>query len=104
MIILIQFCLIILAIAIGWCELSKLFKDSIWSNSARGIIGVSLLILGYYAHFLIYVPYIVVFCLFVVVVSLTFICLKLLINEHDRRILLNHKESNIKILKGVRNE
>lgn len=82
---LIQLCFMIMTSITMWCELSPLFADSIWSNCSRWCLGISLLTVGYYSHFLITAPYFVVFAVLIVVFSFTFLSVKMILQEHYKR-------------------
>ena len=93
---LIQICLFLISAVVVWCEVSPLFADSLWSNCFRWCLGISLTVLGYYAHFLIVAPYFVVFAILIVVFSFTFLSLKMIVNERYKRARKTQNHNKLK--------
>lgn len=101
-IVIIQLCLLIWTFLVGWCEMSKMFADTLKSSLARFSLATSLIVLGFYAKFLVLAPYVVVFSAFIVCVLFTALFLKLLIHEHDKRVnVLNYRKSRNKEINNV---
>lgn len=89
--------LIFMAFIVGFCELTKLFKDGFNMAIMRTVLALSLLVLSYYMQYLGELPQSLLSCLFIVVLFSSFFFCKVILHEYLKR------KRKYNELKGVRN-
>lgn len=96
----VQLSLILLALLVGFCEVTTYFSNSGVSTTIRFVIGISLLILSYYAKYLLQAPHIVSYCLLVVTLAATFYVSKYIILQYNNRKRQKEIWENVKSSSG----
>lgn len=81
----IQIVLFLMTFVILFCELTKVFADTVKSVILRTTVAFALLTLGFYAHYLEYLPYPVVVSLFVITLAACFWTSKFIFKEYIKR-------------------
>ena len=99
----IQLCLISQFFLMVFCECTTFFADTLKSILTRWVMGISLVIVAYYANYLILAPYHVIVAVFFCSVISTFLAFKFIGKEYlnrlqisNRLILLNKYKQGIK--------
>lgn len=95
----IQIVLFLMTFVILFCELTKVFADTIKLVILRASVAFSLLTLGFYAHYLEHLPYPVVVSLFVITLAACFCTTKYIFKEYGKR---KRKQDQLERIKQVR--
>jgi membrane protein implicated in regulation of membrane protease activity len=97
----IQIALFLLTVMVWACDCTPLFADTLKSAIIRGSISFSLLIVGYYASFLILAPHILVFAILVISLASSYYIGKYLYQEYNKRKQERWAEEYFKDKKGL---